>query len=270
MLNVGYILLQRIIRDPKHAWLFWTPYLARWIDLLVETSFAPNIIDYHGRKIDVSPGQYLTSFRRLGNRWHVHHSSARRTCLKFEKKGMIRLQTLSGGRTRKVTERATLITVVNWQQYQDLRGHDSETRTAGRTATRTNNKHVDNKGTSCSQANENVKTDTAPTPPHVVALLTLLTGVEGFEREAAAALERPRFEPTTASSLRGQHGCPWGSRLEGTSREGYRRERHPKPPGIFLESALAWPTGQRTAAATLPGGFLTSPRSPSPHTTLLS
>ena len=33
----------------------------------------------------------------------------------------------------------------------------------------------------------------------------------------AVAVERRRFEPTSASLLRGQHGCPWGSRLEDIS-----------------------------------------------------
>jgi hypothetical protein len=239
--NSGYILLRRIIREPKYRWLWRSAYLMRWIDLLMSVAFAPMIVEYHDRKIDVRPGEYLTSYRRLGKQWEVNPATARRTCLKFERKGMIGLETVSGGRTRNYAERATLITVVNWRQYQNLAGQDNE----GRSARRHNNEHSCNRATSGSQANENVKTDTAPTPPHVVALLTLLTGVEGFEREAAAALEQPRFGPTTASSLRGQHGCPWDSRLEDISRAGYRRERRPKPPGIFLESALAWPTGQR-------------------------
>jgi hypothetical protein len=239
--NVGYILLQRIIRAAKHAWLFWTPYLPRWIDLLMEVVFSPCIVEYYDRKFDVMPGQYLTSFRKLGKRWHCHTSTAHRTCLRFEKKGMIVLETLSGGRTRQVRERATLITVVNWGQYQDLRGQAMETRDATRDARRDDNKAVDKKATSCSQANENVKSDTAPDPPHIAALLTLLTGVEGFEREAAAALEQPRFGPTTASSLRGQHGCPWDSRLEDISGAGYRRECRPKPPGTLRESARRRP-----------------------------
>jgi len=185
--NVGYIILQRIIREPQFAWLWETPYLRRWLDLLMETSFAPHIIEYHGRMIDVSPGQYLTSYRRLGDRWHCSTSTAFRTCEKFVGKGMIRLQTLSGGRTQKWKERATLITVVNWRRYQDLNGHDSEARNARRNATRNDNKHVDNKATRCSQANENVKTDTAPYPPHIESILSLLAGVESFEREAGPA-----------------------------------------------------------------------------------
>ena len=62
-----------------------------------------------------------------------------------------------------------------------------------------------------------------------------------MEGAPAAAVERPRFEPTAASSLRGQHGCPCGSRLEDISGAGHRRERRPKPPGIFLESTRRWP-----------------------------
>ena len=104
------ILLYRKIQDCD-IWANNTPFDMRsaWIDLLLLANHkdANMIFDY--KPLTIKRGQYLTSVRKLGARWSWSKNRTLKYLRMLESLGMIE---------RESTNQRTLITIVNYSNYQ--------------------------------------------------------------------------------------------------------------------------------------------------------
>ena len=108
---IGWISIHRKIQDCS-IWDNEDPFDMRsaWIDLLLMANHEDKRIIFDGKGIVVKRGQRLTSFRKLSERWHWSINRTRRYIELLEGEGMI---------TRKSDSRSTLLTVVNYDLYQN-------------------------------------------------------------------------------------------------------------------------------------------------------
>lgn len=123
MSGQGFILLYRRIWD---CWIWEDANdLKRWIDLLMLANHADKKIKFDGELITISRGQYLTSIRKLADRWGCTTKTVRKFLELLESDTMI---------VRKSTPRATLINIVNYEIYQ---GFEDEKGTVSNTLSNT-------------------------------------------------------------------------------------------------------------------------------------
>ena len=85
-------------------------YRSAWIDLIMEANVKPNTFIYKGQTITVKRGEYYTSVRKLSNRWHWSKDKVNRFLKILIKLDMVR--------KRKDIKCATLLTIVNYSDYQ--------------------------------------------------------------------------------------------------------------------------------------------------------
>lgn len=110
MSDSGWIKLHRQLQRCE-LWTGNEAFDARsaWIDLLLNVSHQQaNILD-RGTVYEVQPGQILTSFRSLGERWHWSRTKVKNF---FELLTRLEMVTL------KVTQRNVMVTLVKWEFYQ--------------------------------------------------------------------------------------------------------------------------------------------------------
>jgi len=88
-------------------------YLAVWCYLLLKATHSDYSVMFGGKKIILKPGQYITGRKKLSSELHINESKIRRILNDYENDQQL---------NRKVTNKATLITIVNWELYQDLDG----------------------------------------------------------------------------------------------------------------------------------------------------
>lgn len=157
MANKGYILLHRQIQD---HWL-WTSNdkfddRSAWIDLLLMVNHDDSKVPFNKGYITVKRGQHLTSQVKLAARWHWTRDRIKRFLKRLENDGMIVTDT---------TRNNTLITVVNYDNFQPTRPTNNATDKAPHKATY---KATDNAQTMNEEMNEimneeiNIRT---PAPP---------------------------------------------------------------------------------------------------------
>ena len=84
-------------------------HLALWVYLLVKAVWKDTPQVFGGEKIILKPGQYITGRKKISEDLKIHESKVRRILDDFESDQQIE---------RKVTNRATLITLINWGKYQ--------------------------------------------------------------------------------------------------------------------------------------------------------
>ncbi len=119
----GWIFLERGIRE---HWIYSEKPFSRfkaWIDLIFSANFQDKTIMVNGRPFLVRRGSFLTSTRKLAERWGWGKDKTSRFLTVLKDNGMIETATPSG----------TLITIVNYGFYQGRRDRKSDTR---ETATR--------------------------------------------------------------------------------------------------------------------------------------
>lgn len=108
--NKGWIKLHRSIQDC----FLWNdkPYdkCRAWIDLLLLANHEDKKLMFNGTLITVSRGQYLTSIRKLSERWGWSKDKVVRHLLMLESEEMIH---------RDSNNNRTLLTIVNYGVYQD-------------------------------------------------------------------------------------------------------------------------------------------------------
>lgn len=155
----GYISVHR--RIVEHA--FWEdkPFTRgqAWIDLMLSASYKDNSFLFDGNLISIERGQFITSIRKLGERWGWSRTKVCKFLTVLESEKMI---------IQKSDKKKTLITVINYAFYQDikdtektLKSHRKDTeKTLKSTINNENNDNNDNKKV----CNENLKKNTPKNP----------------------------------------------------------------------------------------------------------
>ena len=113
----GWIILDRAIRD---HWVYSEKPYSRfkaWVDLILSANFRDKTIMVNGKPFPVRRGSFLTSVRKLSERWGWSKDKTSRFLATLREEGMIETATPNG----------TLITVVNYRVYQDKRDRKSDT-----------------------------------------------------------------------------------------------------------------------------------------------
>ena len=114
----GWILLDRNIRD---HWVYSERPFSRfkaWIDLILSANFRDKTIMVNGKPFLVKRGTFLTSVRKLAERWGWSKNKTSRFLTTLCAEGMIKTGTPSG----------TLITIVNYEFYQGRRDSRRDTK----------------------------------------------------------------------------------------------------------------------------------------------
>lgn len=114
----GWILLDRNIRD---HWVYSERPFSRfkaWIDLILSANFRDKTIMVNGKPFLVKRGTFLTSVRKLAERWGWSKDKTARFLATLRADGMIKTATPPG----------TLITIVNYGVYQGRRDSKRDTR----------------------------------------------------------------------------------------------------------------------------------------------
>ncbi len=118
--NKGFILLHRKILDSA-IWQCGERYSKRdaWIELLLTANHKDKELLFDGQMIVIHRGQLLTSQRKLAEKWGWHHCTTKRYLDMLKNAGMIHVDS---------SKRATLISIVNYQQYQGFEHGSASTK----------------------------------------------------------------------------------------------------------------------------------------------
>ena len=137
MANEGWVKLYRklmenpvVTKDADH--------LAIWIYLLLNATHDTYPALFRGEKILLQPGQLLTGCISIANRLNVNESKVRRVLKSFENDGQI---------DRQISNKNSLISILNWDFYQDSDEQNDEQVTDNRRTSDgqvTTNKNVKN------------------------------------------------------------------------------------------------------------------------------
>tara|TARA_Y100000593_G_scaffold71812_1_gene131899 strand:- start:5 stop:694 length:690 start_codon:yes stop_codon:yes gene_type:complete len=104
---MSYVKLNRALRDNPIA---GDPhYLAIWTWLLMLAAYRPHTVFLHGIQTELEAGQLATSVRILADKSGVKKDKIAAILVRLEKEEMIR---------RRVSNKYTVITLVNWTKHQ--------------------------------------------------------------------------------------------------------------------------------------------------------
>ena len=109
-----------------------------WTWLIGHAVFRDTTTMFSGHRIPVGRGQYATTFRKLADEWARSPTWVNGFLHDLENNGMVRLdpiRLLSLRGTRKGTRDGTLITIVNYREYQTFPGNRQPEPNADRSAT---------------------------------------------------------------------------------------------------------------------------------------
>ena len=109
-MNNGWIYLHRKLLDCS-IWTDGDEFDRRsaWIDLLLLANHSDKTIIFDGNKMVITRGQYLTSVRKLSERWHWSKDRTLRFLRLLEELEMIQ---------RDSNNKRTLLTIINYGVYQ--------------------------------------------------------------------------------------------------------------------------------------------------------
>lgn len=117
-MNKGYILLHRQIEDNP----FWEekPFdrARAWIDMLMMANYKDKRTIIKGQLVTIKRGQFLRGTESLAERWGWSRGKVRRTLDLMERDGMIKTERTANG---------TLVTIENYESFQDWRPADGTT-----------------------------------------------------------------------------------------------------------------------------------------------
>jgi len=105
----GWVKLHRKIRESK-VWYYTESQLKVWITILTLVNYKTGWSRHDGEEIELDPGQMTTSMEYISKEAGVSHNIVRKTLNKLEDDGMI---------TTDRTNKGTLLTVLNWGDYQN-------------------------------------------------------------------------------------------------------------------------------------------------------
>ncbi|WP_051624048.1 hypothetical protein [Clostridium akagii] len=138
MVERGWICLYRKIQD---SWLWKEKPFSKgqaWIDLLLSANHQDKKTLFDSNLIEVKRGQFITSIRKLCEKWGWSNSKVKRLLELLKTDGMI---------TYKSDTKKTTINIVNYGIYQDMGITKSTTETSPinhRSITETPQKHTNN------------------------------------------------------------------------------------------------------------------------------
>ena len=127
--NSGYVYLLRSVRDTwvrKHR-------PGEWMDFLMLAACSDRTIMFSGHPVRVRRGQYATTYRSLADKLNMPLSSVKLFLDRAEEDGMITRQPIrlpGRSRTHHRTPDGTLITIINYDPNQYLRGSENSSRNA--------------------------------------------------------------------------------------------------------------------------------------------
>ena len=116
-------------------------HLAVWMYLLLNATHAEYPALFKGKKIMLQPGQLITGCISIGNQLSISESKVRRTLNDFIIDEQI---------DRQTSNKNSLITILNWDLYQNFDGQndsqvtDKRRTTDGQVTTNKNNKNIKN------------------------------------------------------------------------------------------------------------------------------
>lgn len=113
MANKGWVAIHRKLLDSS-IWIGPDSFDTRsaWIDLLLKVNHEEKTIVVNAKPRTIKRGQMLTSVRKLSMMWHWSNTKTIRFLETLQRLGMIYKESAMGG---------TLVTIVNYSDYQDLR-----------------------------------------------------------------------------------------------------------------------------------------------------
>lgn len=122
MADKGWVAIHRSIRD---HWIYqekrvFSKYEA-WLDLVMDANHKQNKFVFDGKLVEVERGQKITSIRQLSERWRWSRTKVTDFLTLLEKDGML---------VRKSDSKKTVITIVNYDIYQNQdnkKSHSSDT-----------------------------------------------------------------------------------------------------------------------------------------------
>lgn len=144
----GYI---RLYRDIRKHWI-WSDAeaLRAWIDLIMLANHEDKKIYFDGKLTTIKRGTFITSVRKLADRWNWGKDRTLRFLRTLEQDGMI---------DRKCDTKKTVITVENYGFYQSAKSKSAtQTGTQTRTQTGTQTSHSE-------YTNKNITEDTKKNSP---------------------------------------------------------------------------------------------------------
>ena len=111
--NNGFIAIYRKITE-HWLWDNYEPFdrAHAWIDLIFMANFRDKDVLFNGKMVTVRRGQRITSLRNLSEKWNWSKDKTARFLDTLEADGMI---------TRESDRFKTLITIVNYEFYQNVR-----------------------------------------------------------------------------------------------------------------------------------------------------
>ena len=155
----GYIKVYRDIRD---HWIWEdSENLKAWLDLVMMAQHEPKQLTFNNELLDVDRGSFITSVRKLADRWKWGKDRVLKFLRVLQKAKMI---------DRVADRKKTLITIINYDFYQKKEGSkktQSRTQsgtgsgTGSRTQSRTQSSH--NEGIK-EDITEDIKKKEAPPP----------------------------------------------------------------------------------------------------------
>ncbi|MCX6163626.1 MAG: hypothetical protein NTU73_01995 [Ignavibacteriae bacterium] len=119
----GYIKLYRQITENEFYFSERFTKVQAWIDLLILANHKPNTIFIRGIEIKTVAGELCYSQLTLAKRWKWNFKTVNKFLLMLENRKMI---------TIKINKVTTIITILNWKQYQgngEQNGEQKENKT---------------------------------------------------------------------------------------------------------------------------------------------
>ncbi|MGG5376006.1 hypothetical protein IGI57_002513 [Enterococcus sp. DIV0213j] len=131
MADKGWVAVHRSIRD---HWLYqekrvFSKYEA-WLDLVMDANHKRNKFVFDGNLVEVERGQKITSIRQLSERWRWSRTKVTDFLILLEKDGML---------VRKSDSKKTVITIVNYDFYQNQENKESHSSDTEKPQKSTNN-----------------------------------------------------------------------------------------------------------------------------------
>lgn len=134
MADKGWVAIHRSIRD---HWLYeekrvFSKYEA-WLDLLMDANHQKNKFVFDGKLVEVERGQRITSIRQLSEKWRWSRTKVTDFLDLLEKDGML---------VRKSDSKKTVITIVNYDFYQNQENKKSHSSATEKPQKSTNNNDI--------------------------------------------------------------------------------------------------------------------------------
>lgn len=127
MSDKGWVAIDRQIQE-NPIWIEDSPFCRRaaWIDLILMANHSDNTVIMNGNPVIVNRGQFITSEKKLAAKWNWSRDKVHRFILLLVELGMIH---------KESTSRYTIVTLINYSKFQNMRTTNKATDKASHKAT---------------------------------------------------------------------------------------------------------------------------------------